>query len=78
MVTWYVSAAGIVELSAVVLAEAWQVGLPEGDLVRLGGVEQHLGVGRTVCTLDLLQETAALRVIGGEDLGGGTTRNKEQ
>lgn len=68
-VTWQVPSAGVVELAAVVLAQPGQVGLPVRRPLRLGRVEQHLGVGGAARALDLLQETAALRVIGGEDPG---------
>ena len=63
------SPAGVVELPAEVLAEARQVGLPVRCLgLRVGRMEQHLGIGRAAGTLDLLQQAPTLCVVGGEDL----------
>lgn len=76
VITWYVPPAGVVELAAEVLAEPWQVWLPVWHLIHVQGVEQHLGIGGTASTLDLLQETSTLGVVGGENLE--TTRNKDQ
>lgn len=68
--------AGVVELSAEVLAEARQVWLPVWHLIHVQGVEQHLGIGGAASTLDLLQEKSTLGVVGGENLE--TTRKREQ
>lgn len=76
LITWYVTPAGVVELTTEVLAESWQVWLSVWHLVRVRRVEQHLGVGGAVGTFDLLQETSTFCVVGGENLE--TTRNKDQ
>lgn len=68
--------AGVVELSAEVLAEPRQVWLPVWHLIHVRGVEQHLGVGGAASTLDLLQQTSTFGVVGGENLE--TTRNKDR
>lgn len=73
VITWYVPPAGVVELAAEVLAELRQVWLPVRHLIHVQGVEQHMGIGGAVGTLDLLQETSTFCVIGGENLE--TTRN---
>lgn len=70
IVTWYVAPAGVVELAAEVLAESRQVRLPARRFIRVRRVEQHLAVGGAARTLDLLQETSTLGVVGGEDLCG--------
>lgn len=76
VITWYVPPAGVVELAAKVLAETWQVWLPVWHLIRVQGVEQHLGIGGATSTLDLFQETSTFGVVGRENLE--TTRNKDQ
>lgn len=76
VITWYVPPAGVVELAAEVLAEPRQVWLPVWHLIHVQGVEQHLGIGGAASTLDLLQETSTLGVVGGENLE--TTGNKDR
>lgn len=66
--TWYVAPAGVVELAAEVLAESRQIRFPVWHLIHVRRVEQHLAVGGAARTLDLLQETTTLGVVGGEDL----------
>lgn len=76
IITWYVSPAGVVELAAEILAQPRQVWLPVCHLIHVQGVEQHLGIGGTASTLDLLQDTSTFGVVGGENLE--TTRNRDQ
>lgn len=76
VITWYVPPAGVVELAAEVLTKPRQVWLPVWHLIHVRRVEQHLGIGGAVSTLDLLQETSTFCVVGGENLE--TTRNKDQ
>lgn len=54
VITWYVPPAGVVELTAEVLAESRQVWLPVWHLIHVRRVKQHLGVGGAASTLDLL------------------------
>lgn len=68
VITWYVPPAGVVELATEVLAEQRQVRLPVRRPVAVRGLEQHLGVGGAAGALDLLQQTSALSVVGGENL----------
>jgi len=75
VITWYVPPAGVIELTAEVLAEPWQVWLPVWHPIHVQGVEQHLGIGGAVSTLDLLQETSTFCIVGGENLE--TTRKKK-
>lgn len=76
VITWYLPPTGVVELAAKVLAEPRQVWLPVWHLIHVQGVEQHLGIGGAVSTLDLLQETSTFCVVGGENLE--TTHKKGQ
>lgn len=76
VITWYVPPAGVVELAAEVLTKPRQVWLPVWHLIHVRWVEQHLGIGGAVSTLDLLQETSTFCVVGGENLE--TTHNKDQ
>lgn len=62
------SPTGVVELLAVVEAQTWKVWFTVSCRLLLGWVEQHLGIRWAAGTLDLLQQSGTLRVIGGKDL----------
>lgn len=66
--TWYVPPAGVVEFAAEVLAKSRQIWFPVWHFIHVRWVEQHLAIGGTARTLDLLQETSTVGVVGGEDL----------